>query len=467
VLERLSGPLCDAVLGSNDADDVLNQLGRAGLFVSALGGGWYRCHRLFREVLRRELDKETTEDASESLSRAADWFGSEGRLEEAIEHRLAAGDYAGARNELLAADRWFMDRGATAAFLRLGELLAANVTDPRLFVSLAIAAGESGRSERCAYWLQAADPLIDEGSDPPPGWRSLRAQADTVWATFPAAGHAEAALEHASRAVELENDPDLYGHALARQALGAALLGAGQVAEGVELLKECWRSRARRDLPSLIVLQQAGQLASMLVEVGDLEGARRIAQEVHDVAAAAEETWGQGAGAALAGLRLAEARIIMATDPRASIPAFQRALDHADAWGWATLVLLSLVNLADAQWVVGDKSASRSNVAKAREIAATGEARPAAIRRLEALEARIGRGAVTSARVEGALLEELTDRELAILRALRGPLSAREIGSEMYLSINTVKGYTKSLYRKLGVVTRADAVRRGHELGLI
>ena len=37
----------------------------------------------------------------------------------------------------------------------------------------------------------------------------------------------------------------------------------------------------------------------------------------------------------------------------------------------------------------------------------------------------------------------------------------------MYLSINTVKGYTKSLYRKLGVVTRADAVRRGQELGLI
>jgi LuxR family transcriptional regulator, maltose regulon positive regulatory protein len=37
----------------------------------------------------------------------------------------------------------------------------------------------------------------------------------------------------------------------------------------------------------------------------------------------------------------------------------------------------------------------------------------------------------------------------------------------MYLSINTVKGYTKSLYRKFGVITRADAVGRGHELGLI
>lgn len=48
-----------------------------------------------------------------------------------------------------------------------------------------------------------------------------------------------------------------------------------------------------------------------------------------------------------------------------------------------------------------------------------------------------------------------------------GPLTSREIGAELYLSINTVKGYTKSLYRKLGVVTRADAVARGRDLGII
>ena len=58
VLERLSGPLCDAVLGTTGADDILGELERAGLFISALGGGWYRCHRLFREVLRRELDND-------------------------------------------------------------------------------------------------------------------------------------------------------------------------------------------------------------------------------------------------------------------------------------------------------------------------------------------------------------------------------------------------------------------------
>ena len=55
VFERLSGSLCDAVLDSGSAT-VLDRLDRADLFVTALGEGWYRCHRLFRDVLRRELD---------------------------------------------------------------------------------------------------------------------------------------------------------------------------------------------------------------------------------------------------------------------------------------------------------------------------------------------------------------------------------------------------------------------------
>ena len=55
----------------------------------------------------------------------------------------------------------------------------------------------------------------------------------------------------------------------------------------------------------------------------------------------------------------------------------------------------------------------------------------------------------------GVLIEELTDREQAVLRALTGDATQREIGAALYLSINTVKGYTKVLYRKLGVVTRA------------
>ena len=64
-------------------------------------------------------------------------------------------------------------------------------------------------------------------------------------------------------------------------------------------------------------------------------------------------------------------------------------------------------------------------------------------------------------------MEELTDRELSILRALQGPATQREIGAELFLSINTVKAYNKSLYRKLGVSSRHDAVVAARDLGLI
>ncbi len=58
-------------------------------------------------------------------------------------------------------------------------------------------------------------------------------------------------------------------------------------------------------------------------------------------------------------------------------------------------------------------------------------------------------------------------REEAVLRLLRGPLSLREIGQELFLSANTIKTHTRAIYRKLGVSTRTEAVERGYETGLL
>jgi LuxR family maltose regulon positive regulatory protein len=287
VLERLSGPLCDAVLEISGASAQLDELDRSGLFVSALEGGWYRCHQLFREVLRRELDRERPTEASILLSRAADWFLSEGLLEEAIEHRQASGDDAGSLDLILTGQRWFLDRGASASLLKLGERLAESVTDPRLFLTLAVAAGESGQVERCALWLQRAEPLIDDDIPPLTGWQSLLAAADTIRASFPDAGDAETSLRHATRAVALEHDATLPGYAIARLALGGALFGAGRLGEASEVLQEGWRSPARRELPALILLQFAGHLSMTLIEAGDHDRARHVSREVHSVANAA------------------------------------------------------------------------------------------------------------------------------------------------------------------------------------
>jgi ATP/maltotriose-dependent transcriptional regulator MalT len=63
--------------------------------------------------------------------------------------------------------------------------------------------------------------------------------------------------------------------------------------------------------------------------------------------------------------------------------------------------------------------------------------------------------------------EPLTAREEAVLRFLAGTLSLREIGEQMYVSMNTVKSHTRAIYRKLGVSSRHDAIRRGRELAIL
>ena len=67
----------------------------------------------------------------------------------------------------------------------------------------------------------------------------------------------------------------------------------------------------------------------------------------------------------------------------------------------------------------------------------------------------------------GELEEEPSAAELSVLRLLASELSQREIGSELFLSVNTVKTHTRALYRKLGATSRETAVARATALGLL
>jgi LuxR family maltose regulon positive regulatory protein len=65
------------------------------------------------------------------------------------------------------------------------------------------------------------------------------------------------------------------------------------------------------------------------------------------------------------------------------------------------------------------------------------------------------------------LLDPLSDREETVLRYLPTVMSKAEIASELFVSVNTVKTHTKNIYRKLGVGTRTEAVRRARNLNLV
>jgi LuxR family maltose regulon positive regulatory protein len=62
---------------------------------------------------------------------------------------------------------------------------------------------------------------------------------------------------------------------------------------------------------------------------------------------------------------------------------------------------------------------------------------------------------------------ELSQRELEVLRLLPSGLSQREIAAELYVSFNTIRTHTRVIFQKLGVTSRAEAVARARELGLL
>jgi LuxR family maltose regulon positive regulatory protein len=94
VLERLSGPLCDAVLAARGSSRVLEALEESNLLLVPLDRRreWFRYHQLFRELLLAELERREPELVAALHGRAATWWEANGRPEVAIDHAQAAGD---------------------------------------------------------------------------------------------------------------------------------------------------------------------------------------------------------------------------------------------------------------------------------------------------------------------------------------------------------------------------------------
>lgn len=95
ILNRLSAPLCNALLARDDSTEILAALERANLFIVALDDyrGWYRYHHLFADVLRARLLSEAPDEAGRLHERASRWHEEHGSLHDAIRHALASSDF--------------------------------------------------------------------------------------------------------------------------------------------------------------------------------------------------------------------------------------------------------------------------------------------------------------------------------------------------------------------------------------
>ena len=168
VLDRLSGPLCDAVTGGEGSQALLEQAERAGLFLIPLDEvrGWWRYHHLFADLLRARLQQEQPGRVAKLHRNAAAWYSEHGLAEDAIGHAAAAGETLWAARIIEQHfDLVYRIRGEAATIDRWLSVLPAGVvrSRPRLLLAQAHMAANSGD-------LEVMEPLLDAAECAPPGW---------------------------------------------------------------------------------------------------------------------------------------------------------------------------------------------------------------------------------------------------------------------------------------------------------
>lgn len=244
ILGRMSGPLCDAVTGGRDGQEILESLETANLFLIPLDDrrGWYRYHHLFASLLQGELRRRVSEaDLADLHARAAGWFADHGLADEAMEHAVAAGDWERAVRIIEAHANPFIHRGELATVRRWFDPLPEECyrDHPRLLITSALLSFASFRFPEFAATVQELERACESSDDP-----ALAVGLDTMRALMLSGqGDHAGVVAFAGRALERmpEEDDTGAGRGLLTLLLGMSLARVGQSARALEVLEESAR----------------------------------------------------------------------------------------------------------------------------------------------------------------------------------------------------------------------------------
>ena len=457
ILERMSSGLCDAVLRRRGSGRRLQELERENLFLVALDRteDWYRYHRVVRETLQSELRRREPALVALLHGRASAWLGEHGEHEEAVAHALAGGDLPRAGD--VVAGRLATDHGSgRLATVRgwLGQLDGGQIAScAELALAAAWCEAEAG-GELVEHWISAAECAPD-----PPGAhgpKSLATGIATLRGAMAAHG-ARSMAEYAAAAGRLDPASPWRAFACLYEGIAWHLLGDGVRARRLVVESGV---RAGHLLPSVHVLG-LGRLALLEWEAGDCERAATLVGR----ARAALDAHGLVDYLSMAPVYAVSALVLATADrteeARSDILEARRLLERADAPP-AWLAVETGVVLARAAILCADLLGARALLHEAeRRLPGAGEA-PTLAAALAAVRGQCRRPDASS-----SAAGELTAAELRILRYMPTHLSFPQVATRLHVSRFTVKSQALSIYRKLRVTSRSEAVERAGELGLL
>jgi LuxR family maltose regulon positive regulatory protein len=461
VLERMCGPLCDAVVDGTRSASLLEAMEGSNLLLVPLDRRreWYRYHKLFQQLLRAELTQREADVVAKLHARAAAWYEANGLPEMAITHAQAGGDadqvarlvtartlvaYAGGRLETV--DRWFqwfddhdlIDRYPSVAVL--GAVLRAVM-------------GQPGAAERWAAVGERASvtETLPDGS-PLEAWQAqLRAflcrhgvgqmRRDAVLARdglAPGSQWRASALALEGISWLLDGEPERADPILAQ---------AVEVGLDVGALPATAAALAQRGIVAIGRGDWAD--AEALAEQG-----RAILRDGH------LDDYGPGT--------IVHALMARTAARRGDLPRAREHLGHAArlrpqlTYAMPFLAVQTLLELARGYLALADAAGARVVL---REAGAILRLRPD----LGSLprEAAELRSTLDTLHVGSVGASSLTTAELRLVPLLSTHLSFPEIGDRLHVSRHTVKTQAISVYRKLGVSSRSEAIERVRAIGLL
>ncbi len=463
VLERMCGPLCEAVLDRGGSAATLADLAGSNLLLVPLDRRkeWYRYHHLFRDMLLAELHRLEPGLMPVLRRRAAGWCLGNGMPEAALEYCMAAGDVDGAarlagqlvvpayrQGRVTTIQRWFgwlEDRGGIE-----GHPMAAVLAS--LFSALTGRPVDAERRADAVDRWQYGDPARPD--DPSAeawaallrailcrrGTKQMRADADEAMHRFAAGGFvtpAPALLQGIARIL----CGDLDGGDL-------SLEDAVSVGEEADAPDDLAVALCERSLVAMT--RDQWDRAEVLTE-----RARTVLRR-----AGIEENYATPLICAL------RARAAM---HRGDVPAARRELVSAQhlrpllTYALPYLAVQARIELARVHLALADLAGARTLMREVDDLLTRRPGLGTLAGDAEALRAQLSSERGSS--VPGA--SALTAAELRLLPLLSTHLSFPEIAAEMFLSRHTIKSEANSIYRKLGVSSRSQAVSRSVELGLL
>ena len=457
ILGQLSGPLCDAVLEQQHSAQMLGALSYSNLFLIPLDdeGGWYRFYPLFAQLLRSKLERREPGTAPALHRRAYAWYRDHGMTGEAISHAIAAGAHAEAAGLIEAS--WVSYANACrydTVLAWIGQLPEeAQSGTAGLLLVKAWLLSLTGKREEAGQVIAAAERLGEPGGEAQPaGFSSAGASLTMLRACCPW-GDVSAQLQSGRRAVEVEG-PESPWRPLACRAVGMALYFRGELGEA-----DRWFAESATLAPASAQWPAgASSLAYRSLIAGELD---RIEEQQMLAEGAADLIREHGTEKASGVVPLALGVSLAARGrPEKAEPLIGCGVAFMRSRGQPTEVAMALLHQGSVLRALGERERSQAAITDARAVIGSCPDPGILTRRLSTC----GRSPRADA---GSGDEELTGRERRVLQLLTRDLSERDIGQELYVSPNTVHSHVRSIYRKLGVSSRAHALQRTRELRLL